>query len=354
MAEAWRIVDWLEHYEVNSSGRPLQPGQDPRAAPLGFVRWKAMGLMISPQYDDLCQAAGPLLAAAALGLFGKLIEVAASTTAERRGCVLDRKQKAMGPGEMASRFRFDLEAVVLPALAALETAGWIEVAEIPWADCGQPVRLCAYIKVESEDGGQSAGAAVNRGASERNRTELNVTKNNESAAAAAELGCPDPSPASSDSGDRVSDSERIRADSGSEVRDSGSDSGDLGAGRGIRGGQSPQTHASGDAMVEGETGEASERAPPEGCREKFEMLWAWEEMVRWFPGLRSESKQGRADVTTVHDILSWAGEQDDGKTVRRVLMMAEKLAASRILRNPLAAWIAAVQKELGWVPESKR
>lgn len=171
MARAWQIVDWLGHYEVNKDSRVWTEGQAMRPGPLDYVRWKALGLLISPQFADLQEEAGPLLTAPALGLFGKMLEVAASWPGGRRGWILGRKEVTMGPAAMARRWGFD-PGQTRAALAALERAGWVELVECDFAvDCGQAVSC------EDRQGDEGVGkdgpadSAVSAAASEPNQTK---------------------------------------------------------------------------------------------------------------------------------------------------------------------------------------
>ncbi len=72
----YRIRNWAELYEP--------PGRDRPEGPLSYVRWHVYGHSQSESYRLLFSLAPPAIAAAAFGLFGKLLELAGDEPAELR------------------------------------------------------------------------------------------------------------------------------------------------------------------------------------------------------------------------------------------------------------------------------
>ena len=96
---AIRIVGWDEYYEVTDKGhqywsakkRAEEAGKEApkkRPGPLPYVRFRASGLDHTEDYRKLLEAAGPKTASRCFGLWGKLLEIAASKKANQRGWIL--------------------------------------------------------------------------------------------------------------------------------------------------------------------------------------------------------------------------------------------------------------------------
>ena len=92
---AWHITDWEQYYEVNSDGGRWRSGQKKRAKPPEYIRWYVGG----PGGDDrayqecslgVADKFGPEAWAVAFGLFGKLLEVAATQDTQFRGYILGK------------------------------------------------------------------------------------------------------------------------------------------------------------------------------------------------------------------------------------------------------------------------
>jgi len=96
--QAYRIVDWDRLYEVGRKGQQLTsyiPVESRRKGPLKFVRLKVRGLSIDPVLDEIIGRAwepGRLFHWAVLGIFDKLLEIAADQEREYRGWILDQKR----------------------------------------------------------------------------------------------------------------------------------------------------------------------------------------------------------------------------------------------------------------------
>jgi hypothetical protein len=116
-----KIAGW-EQYEVDAKGRVWEPGAPIRQKPLEYVRVAAHGSHWTPSYRDLL-AAGGNEAAAALGVFTKLIELSARQTAELRGLV-----HVENAADLARVTGFP-EDVIASSLGILQRANWIEVSE---------------------------------------------------------------------------------------------------------------------------------------------------------------------------------------------------------------------------------
>jgi len=109
--QAYRIVDWDKNYEVGRKGQQLtsyMPVEARRKGPLKFVRLKVNGLSIDPTLDEIISRSwqpGSIFHWAVLGIYNKLLEIAADQEREYRGWILDQKQKPMTPKSFAKRFR---------------------------------------------------------------------------------------------------------------------------------------------------------------------------------------------------------------------------------------------------------
>lgn len=109
--QAYRIVDWDKDYEVGRKGQQLTsyiPVEGRRKGPLKFVRLKVKGLSIGPILDEIisrCWQPGTIFHWAVLGIYDKLLEIAADQEREYRGWILDQKQKPLTPQGFAKRFR---------------------------------------------------------------------------------------------------------------------------------------------------------------------------------------------------------------------------------------------------------
>ena len=161
MSDAWHITGWLEHFEVNKDGGAWQPGQRVRTQPLKWVRWPAHGTYQTPAYQDLLAEAGDRLAATALGLYGKLLEVAAAQERADRGWILGRRGQPLLAEDMGKRFGF-AEDLVVAALKALKAAGWVE--------------CIMYETALGEDVSRARRTFSSRTETEPNLTEQNLTE----------------------------------------------------------------------------------------------------------------------------------------------------------------------------------
>jgi len=388
MAKAWHIVNWEKHYEVNANTRSWQDGQEMRKGPLGFVRLPAHGCQITPQYDDLCLAAEQLPGGVmvCLGLWCKLLEVAAKRSGGERGWQLDRRNVPMTPIVMARRFRMDGE-LVGRALLALEEAGWIEVIDCAFAGqlpenmtvrpqtAGPQQETAAAIPIYSKDthgkmgkdGAENVPVAdfaekgrLSASLLERNRTEgeyKRKTTETRVPACAAEQPEPEPEPESE------SESESEPAACGSaEHEDFGgvpvgaSDSGFEVTGFGFRasGGSGSRVSGSGDLGFGGGTDRDRGFAPAPGADaedelphlggEQVAVMRAIDEMQRIFPGMAKQTSQGRSDYTTIERIVRQAHRAGGTKRIECVVVLAQEKSRSRILNNPVAAWVADCRK----------
>lgn len=63
------------------------------------------------------------------------------------------------------------------------------------------------------------------------------------------------------------------------------------------------------------------------------------------PNLRVESQQGRGDITTATALLARSYQVAGLEGIDQLKRLAKKKFSSRELKNPMAAWVAAVKKE---------
>jgi len=207
-ADAIRIVNWERHYEVNRDGGAWKTGQAKRVAALEFVRWRAYGLQHSEDFRELAGRAGPEGACRAMGLFGKLLEIAAQKTADKRGWILSGRDEAMGAVEIAAKLGFDAAQVAVD-LAILHAVRWVEAAACRFAvrpgavnlagavlglTCEQAGEVCEQGGQGGQDGGASefaAAAATTPTLSEQNQKQnikVKINQNPEGAGDDGEVG----------------------------------------------------------------------------------------------------------------------------------------------------------------------
>ena len=99
--EAYKVVDWRKHYEVNKNNYTAKDGEDIdklKVSPLEFVRWRVVGHNLSPGWRHIVSKGwkpGEINELAVLGLFGKLLELAANQKREFRGWILDNNQQPL-------------------------------------------------------------------------------------------------------------------------------------------------------------------------------------------------------------------------------------------------------------------
>jgi len=138
MAEAYYIVDWELHYEVNDHGSPWEANgkNRKRKTPLPWSRRYTYGPRGDNQaYEDVAditidrygEAAWPV----AWGLFNKLVEIAARQKPTSRGYVLGRGQKPIAMRALMRITRFTEEQIQLGLEALCDPeVRWVE--ERPW------------------------------------------------------------------------------------------------------------------------------------------------------------------------------------------------------------------------------
>ncbi len=134
--QAWYIVDWDKHYEVNDSGRAWSPGQKKRAGALPYTRRHTFG----PAGDNLVYAEVAEFAESrekhawpiAWGLFNKLLEVAAHQQAELRGFLLGRGNLPLSMRAIERVTCFTQEQIALGLSILSDPAvGWLTQRAIP-------------------------------------------------------------------------------------------------------------------------------------------------------------------------------------------------------------------------------
>ncbi|HOT50005.1 MAG TPA: hypothetical protein P5318_18790 [Candidatus Hydrogenedentes bacterium] len=118
----FKIVRW-ERYEVDSRGDAWIEGAALRKGPLQYLRVTCNGAAWGLSYRRLLSTGGDD-AAAAFGLYIKLLELSGAQPAPLRGTVRNPQGEAATPEEIAESTGFPL-SVVTRGLAILKTAGWI-------------------------------------------------------------------------------------------------------------------------------------------------------------------------------------------------------------------------------------
>lgn len=162
--QAWYIVDWDEHYEVNSSNRPWKAGEKKRVGPLPYTRRHTFG----PQGDNMVYADVAEFSEArqtgawpvAWGLFNKLLEVTAHQRAELRGFLLGRGGKPLSMRAMERITCFTQEQIELGlSILSDPDVGWLERREIPCVSDDQRPSLNLATLSEGQVQGQGQGQA---------------------------------------------------------------------------------------------------------------------------------------------------------------------------------------------------
>ena len=129
MADTYYIVEWGKRYEVNAHGGQAGQGDTLKARPLDFVRLAAHGRSLSAGSRALERIAGTSQRYLnAYGVFCKLLEIAADNPRDRRGWILDHRERTADALGIAAMAQFPSSAVER-ALADLVEAGWIGRAD---------------------------------------------------------------------------------------------------------------------------------------------------------------------------------------------------------------------------------
>jgi len=135
--EAYKIVEWLERYEVTEKGKPANtdtPLDKLRKSPLPYVRFKVHGHAHGPAYRKmLARTWGPGEEMGVFGFFAKLLELAANQTRDYRGWILNEKQQPMTPAQIAETLGIQDKNWTRRALEILTdpTIGWVGILEFP-------------------------------------------------------------------------------------------------------------------------------------------------------------------------------------------------------------------------------
>lgn len=139
MTLAYRIVDWKKLYEVTAKGKPAKEEStvdELRKSPLPYVRWAVHGHSLGPTYRKMVKRAwdfGILMEMACMGIFGKLLELAADQEPKYRGWILDEKQRPIKAPQIAELLdiRDDGTFEKLLGILCHEEINWVEWAEFP-------------------------------------------------------------------------------------------------------------------------------------------------------------------------------------------------------------------------------
>lgn len=139
MILAYRIVNWRTLYEVTAKGRQAgvdTPDDELRKSPLPYVRWSVHGHSLGPTYRKMVKKAfgvGILMEMACMGLFGKLLELAADQGPKYRGWILDEKQRPINAQQIADILDIADDGKVQSLLEILcdEEINWVELVEFP-------------------------------------------------------------------------------------------------------------------------------------------------------------------------------------------------------------------------------
>jgi len=139
MTVAYRITNWRELYEVTGKGAAAGPGipvEKLRKSPLQYVRWSVHGHSLGPTYRKMVKKAwgvGILMEMACMGLFGKLLELAADQGPKYRGWILDEKQRPINAQQIADILDIKDDGKVESLLEILcdEEINWVELVEFP-------------------------------------------------------------------------------------------------------------------------------------------------------------------------------------------------------------------------------
>ena len=299
MAEAWYISDWQEHYEVNASGHPWQPGEKKRVGPLRFVRWHPYGPGgDNKRYEEAADAAadnfGHQAWATAFALFAKSVEIAARQTCHLRGYLLGRNHSPISVNRLC-RITCFTEAQVTQGLAVLAhpAVGWLCRREIPPVTESTVPYISQYKATETE--------------TEKQTKTKQPKDNSEQPPPAADL----VQPSSPEGGKGLSDS--VSEKKQKELR---GDTPSLSEKSGIVGGRDGIAYGIGLHL----------------------RLWADRAM-----------KQGRADATSLrtcadHIMASHTGGPYDGKMA--AYAKAKEIAEDRNVTKRMAVFLAWFKKEL--------
>jgi len=139
MTLAYRIVNWRTLYEVTGKGKPAKdntPVDELRKSKLPYVRWSVHGHSLGPTYRKMVKKAwgvGILMEMACMGLFGKLLELAADQGPEYRGWILDEKQRPINAPRIAELLDIQDDGTLRKLLDILchEEINWVELVEFP-------------------------------------------------------------------------------------------------------------------------------------------------------------------------------------------------------------------------------
>lgn len=159
-----RILDWAGSYE-------LRPKEACGSSALKYVKWRCHGATETVPYRKLRQAAGPELLAA-LGLFGKLLEMAAGEPRSRRdGTVWNYRHEPASVPDIAFQVGADADTVQRCLDHLLAAEDWIECVPAVSCDAGS----AGHAGIAG-----TAGFAENTrpNGTVRNGTELNPTEPN--------------------------------------------------------------------------------------------------------------------------------------------------------------------------------
>ena len=209
--KAYRIVEWLERYEVTEKGKaagPDTPIENLRKSPLPYVRFKVYGHAHGPAYRKIVRRAwvsGQAMELAVFGLFAKLLELAANQMRGFRGWILDEKQQPMNAQQIAETLDVQEVQSVKRALEILcdPAIGWVENLEFPGSPQNSSTDGGALWGKEGEPCGGKKGTLTWEPFKNETETKVNENKVKESPACSG---------ADSDS---VSDSSQKGADSAS-------------------------------------------------------------------------------------------------------------------------------------------
>jgi hypothetical protein len=135
--KCYRIANWGREFEVTNKGQPpagyLEMAQR-RKGPLKYIRWPVMGLASSAELDALIKRSwrpGQLYHWAVLGIYIKLLDIAANLEREKRGWLVDKNNNPIGPGYFAERFNEPDPQAIIDAFDILEDLGWLEKRDVP-------------------------------------------------------------------------------------------------------------------------------------------------------------------------------------------------------------------------------
>jgi len=404
MAEAWRIIDWDEMFEVNDKGGPWSEGQAYRVSAIPYVRLgntpdkPTRGRMVSgdvqlARRQDLQRAAGPDGFASARGLYDEMCLWSRNGIGGQRGWLLDRKKRGasnkpvvMVPEVMA--LRFGMSAVsVLAGLMALEEAEWIEVGDCPFAvEAVKPVRCeadcggSARYEGADQDSGSFQESLEKRSAfrtkaksegkvsaSERRRNEEQAgpLRDGQVGGGVGEdtefVGSPGV-PAGSciedssfvdsldeegaeqgaSTGTCAAVNVEVRLDSSFGSRDSCFDAGD--ARRGATGPISP-----GNAKP-GVVGKQQDEGERQMGRGRTQAVMRTVEVIEEVFGLNDADVQGRADMTSVYRYAALGWELGSQNMLTWMENKAREVRKSRRARNKMAVFMGECNKRLGQPP----